>query len=447
MNRLNLDFSLQTSVERTEFLKQYLKRQEFINNPMTQEEIEMCSNYVLWGREEDGKNLVQKKEIQIQTKNSTWNKKEEESLDALLETPTFNENLIVKPNEARPKVVKENFSRKEALAKAPPYIIPLFQTLFNEIDELDLLLNYYDLQHGKRIKEPREELLQKFSIDKQESLKEKATHLNQYKYLKLRHQLVDLRRQQFSLKDMYSSTIQIDTAAKVPAVENFAAFDADIKVYPLGLKNGNTLNSKVFNNYDRLNSSNFSDDELDKIIKGYWKNQKEKNNDKVYFDFEDLEHIYNLLLLLSDLEIDCIEEKVESTLGMLLDTLKYYISITTFTPAQEEILNLKIKHIKNQDIAKYINEKYNKSYTANYISTIFRQKIIKKIVDTVTYHKDIVLNLPYEENFKHCSTCGRILLRDSRNFVKKSRSKDGFTSRCKDCDKIIRDQKKEAKNE
>ena len=56
MNRLNLDFSLQTSVERTEFLKQYLKRQEFINNPMTQEEIEMCGNYVLWGREEDSTN-------------------------------------------------------------------------------------------------------------------------------------------------------------------------------------------------------------------------------------------------------------------------------------------------------------------------------------------------------------------------------------------------------
>jgi len=63
---------------------------------------------------------------------------------------------------------------------------------------------------------------------------------------------------------------------------------------------------------------------------------------------------------------------VDSNLNKLLDTLKYYIEMTDLTEAQREILDLKINKIKNQDIADIINKKYGKSYTANYISTIFR---------------------------------------------------------------------------
>jgi hypothetical protein len=37
------------------------------------------------------------------------------------------------------------------------------------------------------------------------------------------------------------------------------------------------------------------------------------------------------------------------------------------------------------------------------------------------------------------------LLRDPRNFVRKARSIDGLTGRCKKCDKMIREKKKEEK--
>ena len=48
-----------------------------------------------------------------------------------------------------------------------------------------------------------------------------------------------------------------------------------------------------------------------------------------------------------------------------------------------------------------------------------------------------------KEEFKECNTCGKMLLRSSENFVKKSRSKDGFTGRCKRCDRKVREGKKE----
>ena len=97
------------------------------------------------------------------------------------------------------------------------------------------------------------------------------------------------------------------------------------------------------------------------------------------------------------------------------------------------------KKSSGQDI---INKKYNKSYTANYISTIFRQKIIPRINETAEFHAKIIENLSFPENFKKCTGCGKVLLVDPDKFVRKSRSKDGFSTRCKICDRNDRQKKK-----
>lgn len=85
------------------------------------------------------------------------------------------------------KIKREVFSRKEALAKCPDYLVQTFKELFAQIDELDLMINYYELNHNKRKNPPREELLAKFTEEEQSALAEKVTHWNQYKYLKMRH--------------------------------------------------------------------------------------------------------------------------------------------------------------------------------------------------------------------------------------------------------------------
>jgi hypothetical protein len=103
---------------------------------------------------------------------------------------------------------------------------------------------------------------------------------------------------------------------------------------------------------------------------------------------------------------------------------------------------MKINKQKNQDIASYINKKYNKTYAANYISTIFRQKIIPAINNAAAYPEELIQNIFFKENFKTCTKCGRTLLRDPRNFMRKARASDGFATRCKECDKLEREKKK-----
>ena len=440
MNRLKLNWSLSTADERKTFLESYLQSPQFKYIPLNADELEMCANYVLFGKDENGSNGVQRKEYKIQTKHSTWNEQEIESLDMLMESPAFNENSIVQPTEARFKVVKENFSRSKALKEAPSNMKPLFEQLFKEIDETDLIINYYDLLHNKRKNPPRDSLLKAIPEERQVQLEEKSKHLNMYQYLKMRHQLVELRRQQYSLRDAYVTCIQVDPIKKVPIVHNKALLGADITVLPLGLKEKNNISSKIFTNIENLHPETFTDEEVAAVIKNYW--QSRDNCSKIHFNFANPDHVAELVNLLGQMELDIEDLEVEDTLKEFYDTFWYYANNTELSDCQKEILKLKIQHKKNADIAEYINTKYEKSYTVNYISTIFRQKIIKKICEYVTYHEEIVLNLPYPEAFKQCSTCKKFYLRDSRNFVKKTRSKDGYTSRCKKCDRIERENKR-----
>lgn len=446
MNRLNLNFSLQSNEERINFLNEYLKQEIFLKKPLTEEELETCANYVLWGKDPDGKNPVQKKEIQIKTRNGTWDTKEEESLDALLETPTFNEAIIVNPKETPTKYGKEVFSREEALKNSPPKNRQDFIDLFREIDRIDLILNYYDLAHGKRKNPPRPELLQAFSEEEQQKFKERAQKLNQYKYLKMRHLLVELRRQQFTLKDSYSNLIQRDTTRAILIPSSFFIFDSDIPVFPLGLYTNQKTSSLIFTLPQDLCLESFMEKDLQKISTFYWNKKKEKEilqEKQFFFDFREIEHVYNLFLLYFELRDSSLEGPLESTTNYLLKTLWYYTEMAYLTEVQRRILNLKINGVKNQEIAEIVNRDFNKSYTANYISTIFRQKIIKEITLAAAHHEEIIQNLFFPENFKRCSNCGALLLKDSRNFVKKSRSKDGFANKCKRCDKKDRQKKKE----
>ena len=180
------------------------------------------------------------------------------------------------------------------------------------------------------------------------------------------------------------------------------------------------------------------------MLKFLWEKREEKPNN-FFFDFRELEHIYQLFGQLGELESSIDTFPINSNLARLVETLRYYISLTDLSEAQKEILELKINKTRNQEIADHVNKKYDKSYTANYISTIFRQKIIPKINAAAEFHAKIIENICYEENFKKCNGCGKILLMDPDNFVRKSRSKDGYSTKCKICDREDRQRKKETK--
>ena len=435
-NRLHLDFSIPGTQERKDFVDEYIQRPEFIRVPLTEDELETIANYILWGKDSDGLNATQRGEIQ----NKTWQRDDTESLDAMMESPTFNEASLRRPTEARTRIAREVFDRDEALAQCPSHMRPVFEELFTRIDRLEMQIHFYEFAHGKRKEEPRASLLRKFTEEEIDSARIVAASWNQYKYLKQRHLIVELRREQFTLRDSYIEKHMRHTPPEPDLDPVNLDFGAEIPVFPIGLL-GEPFSNLVFKPQTELNPYTYTEDEIDTLIRHYW-SKKQQSRPQLFFDFGELEHVYELFGQLNELEEDLDVLPIESNLKKLLDTLRYYIALTDLTEVQAEILDLKINKVKNQDIADQINKKYGKSYTANYISTIFRQKIIPQINETAQFHALIIENMCFEENFKKCNSCGEWLLIDAQNFVRKSRSKDGFSTKCKKCDRADRQKKK-----
>ena len=443
-NRLNLDWSLSSSIERTNFINQYINSNIFTKKPPTEEELETMANYLLWGQDENGLNSDQKKEIQLPRRNQTWATKNIESLDELLESPTFSESSIYKLDNTIPKKVKEVFSREEISQKATPDQLKSFKSLWKEIDKTELIINFYEIKINKRTKQPRPELLSIFSEEEISKLKARAEKLSQFYYLKMRHLLVELRRQQYTLRDSIFNPIVKFSDNPILSNSEISSdsFDVDFPVLPLGIQE-----KLLFKDFNELTPKAFNEEELWNISKIYWEKKEEEKKaikeKRFYFDFRDLEMVYQLFLNLEDFSKN--QEKKDDFFNSspkLLRALWFYVRQAHLSPLQQKILDLKIKKIKNQEIAKIINQEFKKNYTANYISTIFRQKIIPLINAAAIYHEKIISNIFFEEEFKVCTKCGRLLLRDPINFVRRARAKDGLSNHCKKCDKQERDKKR-----
>ena len=439
-NRLHLDFSISGTSDRKDFVDQYVQRPEFISKPLNEDELETIANYILWGKDNDGLNCTQRGEIQIETRNKTWQRDDTESLDAMMESPTFNEASLRRPTEARTRIAREVFDRQKALEECPAHMRVVFEDLFDRIDKLEMSIHFYEFAHGKRKEGPRAALLKRFDQSEIAAAEQTASKWNQFKYLKQRHLIVELRREQFTLRDSYIEKHLRHTPPEPDLDPIHLDFDAEIPVFPLGLV-GAPFSDLVFKPDDKLNPFEYTEKELDILTHHYW-NKKSQSRPQLFFDFGELEHVYELFGQLNELEEELDDLPIESNLKKLLDTLKYYISLTDLTEAQQKILDLKINKVKNSDIADIINKKYGKSYTANYISTIFRQKIIPRINEAAQFHALVIENMCFEENFKKCNGCGKWLLIDAQNFVRKTRSKDGFSTKCKKCDRADRQRKK-----
>lgn len=439
-NRLHLDFTINGTNDRKAFVDTYVQRPEFQRVPLTEDELETIANYILWGKDSDGMNCTQRGEIQIETRNKTWQRDDTESLDAMMESPTFNEASLRRPTEARTKIAREVFDRQKALNECPAHMRPVFEELFERIDKLEMSIHFYEFAHGKRKEPPRTSLTKRFTEAEVDAARAVSEKWSQFKYLKQRHLIVELRREQFTLRDSYIERHTRHTPPEPDLDPTNLDLDAEIPVFPLGLV-GAPFSDLVFRDKTRLNPHEYTEEELDKLIHHYW-NKKSQSRPALFFDFEELEHVYELLGILEELKDSAPTAHLESNLDKFLDTLKYYVALADLTEVQQEILDLKIDKVKNSDIAAKINAKHGKSYTANYISTIFRQKIIPQINNAARFHALIIENMSFEENFKKCHGCGEWLLIDAENFVRKSRSKDGFSTKCKRCDRNDRQLRK-----
>ena len=158
-NRLRLDFSLQTTEERLKFLESYLPTITFTPD---EHETETLSDYVLWGKNQNGLNAQQEGTVTLKE----WASSKIESIEGLLENPGFQESKFQSLGQTHYRTKRTVFNREETLQKAPPHLKSIFNDLFTQIDYVELVINYYDILHDKRKTPPRASLLSKFNDEK-----------------------------------------------------------------------------------------------------------------------------------------------------------------------------------------------------------------------------------------------------------------------------------------
>lgn len=205
----------------------------------------------------------------------------------------------------------------------------------------------------------------------------------------LKQTIIDLRKDQYILKDSYRQPIVFKniTHSKAPLyLPSHEYIDANGNVASTGVSFTNPeVVSLVLKNYSRLKEDGWGD----------------FYNDTYFFmyDFDEL-------------------------VGRALEPGSIY----------ERIAILKVDGLQNTDIQKILEKEYDVSYSPEYISSLWCHKIPRTIANKAI-DEWLVWHYTFEEygQWKKCSRCGQIKLAHRRFFTRNASSRDGFYSICKEC--------------
>lgn len=404
----SLDYSLKTSEERAQWLR------NVDLSEANQTELTKAANYLLY----DCPN------VKIPTKNGTWDHRPNEtSLEGLMESPSFNDARLRPLTAIQLRNIPESFSRETAQKHAPAYIKSTLEAMWRRIDELELAVSYYDLAHGKRKAPPREDLIARFSPEERSRIESDALRWTSIQCNNHRHEMVELRQNQFTVRDMYEPTSIFVMTPEIGDTDRLR-LSSDVDVLPLGTKCATAPD--IWRPVDQLLPHNYTEDSLTQISHFIWR----EHNQPLSFDFRNINHLRELIEYYQEMRDGYDPEDLYDTTKAFLDTFDYYVELAHLPEAYLTILERKKQHYSNARISNELD-----TYAPNYVSTIFCQKILPRIAEAATYHEKIVTNLFFPEEFKRCAKCGRVFLRDPQNFARKTRASDGFAPRCKACDR------------
>ena len=152
-------------------------------------------------------------------------------------------------------------------------------------------------------------------------------------------------------------------------------------------------------------------------------------------NFYDERHVCAILCNYSKLKEDS-WEKVSSDIKWLMEDFDALVERTLKEkyPLYYDLVIYKIDGKQNIEIQELLYEKHGTKHSVEYISSLWRNKIPKLIVEQATkeYLEWYYTNVE-KGQWKKCSCCGQFKLANNLFFSKNKTSKDGWYSICKNC--------------
>lgn len=411
--KYSLDYSIERDVDRLAAVNHIL---DTLDNTPNYTELEQMASYILYGKDENGLNAVQRKETTDSDKRyKTFARDADtknQSLDAILDNP-LGDQLSLKPIEEKyvylkrkPSIRKPKYDKKTGeLLDIGDGDIPGMQELWDCIKRLEHVLA---VGEGKVPPDDETELI-----------------TDSYKLYKLRHQIADMRLHQYYLKDAYKPTIHF-VAIQHPQPQTYD-WDSDAAYWV----SREAWQSKVDNALLHTISHNLSDYET--RINPYTGEFEVKWVVRHHtFDWENPAHIRALMDNYSRLAMQ-MYDNVYSWGRTLLRDFDRYQDLIGLSPVRQFILDRKIDKASYATIAAELTEKFGIHYNENHISNILVREIPEKIAAKAK-HDRLLLETPQEER-KQCFRCKRWLPRDTIFFGHNKGRRDGWASNCKECEK------------
>ena len=408
----SLDYSIERDIDRLKAVETILDTLE--TNP-SNSDLEQMASYILYGKDEQGKNAVQRGETTDSDKRyKSFQKAADKvrSLDEILESP------ITDQQDLQPLESRYVYTKKKPTIKRPKYDkttgemidpgdsdIPGMTELWERIDNLDHILA---VNTGVA---PPDENTQIFT--------------DPYRLYQFKHMIIDVKRHQYYLKDTYKPTLHF--LSVTPPKSQTYNWDTDA-YYWMTLEQWQT---RVNNALLHTISKNLDDYET-RINPVTGKIEVKWVVRRHHFDWENPAHIRALINHYSAIYME-LGEKLDSWGRTLIYDFDRYFDMCGFSTVREYILTRKIDKAPYPDIAQELQEKFGLKYNENHICTILAKEIPEKMAAAATKHR-MLLTTPQEER-KRCFTCKKWLPRNNYFFATNNSRKDKFASNCKECEK------------
>lgn len=410
--KYSLDYSIERDIDRLHAVEEILDTLE--TNP-TNSELEQMASYILYGKDEEGKNAVQRGETTDSDKRyKSFQKAADKvhSLDEILDNPLNDQQALQsletryiytkkKPTIRRPKYNKETGELIDPGDSDVPGMTELWET----IDRLDRI---------KAINEgtiPPDEDTQIFT--------------DSYRFYQFKHALIDIKRHQYYLKDSYKPTLHF-LAITPPKAQTYdwdtdAAYWMPRAKWQERVDNAllHTISRNIEDYETRINPTT-GEEEVKWIVRRHT------------FDWENPAHIRALINNYSAIYME-LGEKLDSWGRTLIYDFDRYFDMVGFSPVREYILTRKIDKAPYPDIVEELQQKFGLKYNENHICTILAKEIPEKMAAAATRHR-MLLTTPQSER-KCCFTCKRWLPRNNYFFATNNSRKDKFASNCKECER------------
>lgn len=405
----SLDFSIERDTDRLAAVEEILDTLEKDPSPS---ELEQMASYILFGKDENGVNGVQRGEITDSNKRySSFQRAADkvQSLDEILDNPLGDQLALQSIEERyiytkpRPSIQYPKYDKRTGEMTDPgDSTIPGMQQLWDDIARLE---HIQAVNEGKVTPDENTQLF-----------------YDGYRFYQFKHMLIDVRRHQYYLKDAYKPTIHF-LNCDVPRPQT-VDWDND-SYYWLTKEEWQRKLDSSYRPYDR-NIEHYETKEENGTTYVKWMVRRQ------VFDWENPAHIKALIQNYSRLYMQVWDKLESQGRALILDFDRYY-DLCGFSPLREYILTRKIDGARTSEIVAEVQEKFGVVYNDTRITDIVNREIPRRMAE-VARRERLIDTTPIEE-CKQCNKCKCYFPRDNYWFVTNKNRSDNLSSTCKACEK------------